>query len=146
MLAELKQPGYIAMSARSASEICSGEKLKDTLKELCYSEYLVAVGINCSGLKYINELTQIIKEFFDENQETLFKDSNRPEIVVYPNSGEIYDGVNKVWLPDEECCGKSFEELALGWYKNGGVRCIGGCCRVLPEDIKTLADKIKAGQ
>lgn len=55
-------------------------------------------------------------------------------MIVYPNSGEIYDGIKKVWLPDSALDGKNFEEMAMEW-KEKGVKCIGGCCRVTPDLI-----------
>jgi S-methylmethionine-dependent homocysteine/selenocysteine methylase len=57
-------------------------------------------------------------------------------IVVYPNSGERWNAGDESWLgaPGEE----SLAALAPGWIA-AGARLVGGCCRVGPGQIASLA-------
>ena len=55
-------------------------------------------------------------------------------VIVYPNSGEIWDGQNRVWVgtPGMDT------DLATAWF-DAGARIVGGCCRVRPDDIAAMA-------
>jgi len=55
-------------------------------------------------------------------------------VIVYPNSGEVWDGENRVWvgMPGMDT------RLAPDWV-DAGARIIGGCCRVRPDDIAAMA-------
>ncbi|ODV63980.1 Homocysteine S-methyltransferase [Ascoidea rubescens DSM 1968] len=94
---------------------------------------LISIGSNCLPLKnsvsFIKNLKNAIPDGFP--------------ISIYPNSGEIYDGVKKSWSPDSEILGKEkldqykLENISKTWVTNG-ARIIGGCCRVGPQDIKRI--------
>ena len=62
------------------------------------------------------------------------------DIVVYPNSGEIF--WNMGWSEKEgmKCTVKDISDLAVEW-RDAGATIIGGCCRVTPNDIKQIYDK-----
>ena len=55
-------------------------------------------------------------------------------MIVYPNSGEVWDGENRVWVgtPGLDT------GLAADWV-GAGARIVGGCCRVRPADIAAMA-------
>jgi homocysteine S-methyltransferase len=57
-------------------------------------------------------------------------------VVVYPNSGEGWDGRHRTWIGPSRFSG----QLARQWVA-AGARIVGGCCRVTPADI---ADAAKA--
>lgn len=70
-------------------------------------------------------------------------------LVVYPNSGEIYNGITKEWAQNPElandkhtekhlCFGEFLEE----WYGTG-ARLIGGCCRTNPGDIAQIRSQLE---
>lgn len=126
-LAELientKMKAWISFSAKDGKHISSGEKISECVKKLEKYKNIVAVGINCTPPKYINDLILEIKQ-----------NSNK-EIIVYPNSGEDYDANEKVW--HGSCDAHSYSEMAKEWYKNG-AKIIGGCCRTTPEDIENI--------
>ena len=56
-------------------------------------------------------------------------------IVVYPNSGEMYNAKHKTWFGDFTTL--DFSKKALQW-KQAGARLIGGCCRTGPGHISNL--------
>lgn len=64
-------------------------------------------------------------------------------ILVYPNSGEVYDAVTKTWHPAQcDHTAADISGLAQGvehWLA-AGASGIGGCCRTTPEDIHSLSE------
>ncbi|WP_448800010.1 homocysteine S-methyltransferase family protein, partial [Bacillus pumilus] len=62
------------------------------------------------------------------------KGTSKP-IVVYPNSGELYDPEEKVWCGDTSL--HTFGESSHQWYKDS-AHIIGGCCQTSAEDTGHL--------
>jgi len=65
-------------------------------------------------------------------------EEERKAVVVYPNSGEVWDGAEKVWMEGEgEEGAKGVEAWMQEWMgeTHGERMIIGGCCRVEPEAI-----------
>ncbi|MCW2637172.1 MAG: homocysteine S-methyltransferase, partial [Blastococcus sp.] len=59
--------------------------------------------------------------------------SGKP-VVVYPNSGERWDAAGRRWTGE---AGIPTGDVPA-WVDAGG-RLIGGCCRVRPDDIRSIA-------
>jgi homocysteine S-methyltransferase len=59
--------------------------------------------------------------------------SGKP-VVVYPNSGERWDAAGRRWTGE---AGIPTDDVPA-WVDAGG-RLIGGCCRVRPDDIRSIA-------
>lgn len=84
---------------------------------------VVAVGVNCLDpagvLPAVQEAARV---------------SGLP-VVAYPNSGERWDAVRRVWQgePDLQL------EAVRGWVE-AGARLVGGCCRVGPDAVRKVAD------
>lgn len=55
-------------------------------------------------------------------------------VVVYPNSGEVWDGAARVWrgTPD-------FAAADVTAWADAGARLVGGCCRVGPAQVGGIA-------
>lgn len=66
-------------------------------------------------------------------------EADRLPLVVYPNSGEIYD-VNKGWMGREHCI--PLENYVPEWVQLG-AKIIGGCCRNYARDIRNISEAIK---
>lgn len=61
-------------------------------------------------------------------------------LIVYPNSGEIWDGVNKKFLKDPSTItDEGFAKKTVEWYQNG-ASIIGGCCRIRPKIIEKVRE------
>ena len=114
---------WITFSAKDDLHISEGDLLRECVQALEPYEEIAAVGVNCTPPQFISSLIQEMK-----------KETSKP-IVVYPNSGELYDPKEKVWSGDTSH--HTFGECAHQWYKDG-ARIIGGCCRTTPEDITDI--------
>ncbi|KAA0034555.1 homocysteine S-methyltransferase 1 [Cucumis melo var. makuwa] len=75
----------------------SGESFEKCLYAINKSDKVNAVGINCTPPHFIEALI------------TKFKELTNKHIVVYPNSGEVWDGRFKKWL----CSGFGSHQIVL---------------------------------
>jgi homocysteine S-methyltransferase len=57
------------------------------------------------------------------------------KIIVYPNSGAVYDPESKTWsaLSEDSSC-----EMMVKEWMDLGADIIGGCCGIGPEQIKAM--------
>lgn len=127
MLEELGADYWVSFSFRSTDQISDGTRIEEIAKTLTKEAYphLQALGVNCTPPEYVMGLIRNYKSLTDL------------PVVVYPNSGEIYDGLTKTWhgAPD----GLRFEDRLPGWIL-AGADAVGGCCRTRPEDIQKAAE------
>ena len=103
----------------------AGQPLEDAFAVAAAVPEIVAVGINCCAPADV--LGSV---------ETACRVTGKP-VIVYPNSGEVWDGENRVWVgsPGMDTA------LAADWVA-AGARIVGGCCRVRPDDIAAMAAAI----
>lgn len=87
---------------------------------------VVAVGINCTAPEEVVALLPAAAS------------AGRP-VLVYPNSGETWDADRRVWTGRA-----SFEPNQVRGWLAAGVAGVGGCCRVGPDDIASLAAGVGA--
>lgn len=119
---------WCSFTLRDSEHLSDGTPLSEVIKWLSAYPQIAAVGINCialekttSALHYFSTLTQL-------------------PLVVYPNSGEQYDPVKKVWHSHGTSCA-TLKDYLPDWLK-AGAKLIGGCCRTTPADIAALRDKL----
>ena len=112
--------------------MCSGEPitgLTDLLKEVGTPKLLKSIGINCTPPQFVAKLVK-----------SLSSNCELP-ILVYANTGETYDSVNRVWVSTDNNTKDKHDQYcdyAQSWVENGATL-IGGCCRTTPQTIKTLS-------
>lgn len=123
----LKQ-AWISFSCKDSIHLSSGELFEDAVKLLEDADQIIGVGVNCTAPEYIQSLVQIAKPITSKT------------ILVYPNKGETYNPIEKVWEPTETCK-LSYIENAKLWL-SAGAKAIGGCCRTSPADIEQLSKLI----
>lgn len=138
----------LSLSIRNEEQLADGTPLKAVVKYLHDVGYLskdpkttplMAVGANCLKLKYSVKFVENLTNYMNELQIYGFP------ISIYPNSGEIYDGIKKNWIFDqsnekyyttnvngEKVC--DWKILLDAWIASG-AKIIGGCCRVGVRDI-----------
>jgi len=116
---------WVSFSARDEQYICHGERLADCAAFLDNCPQVAAVGVNCTAPAFITGLIRAARSA-----------TSKP-ILVYPNSGEIYDAATYSW--HGETSSDAFGSQAQQWYA-AGARIIGGCCRTTPAHICAVAD------
>uniref|UniRef100_A0A453ILZ8 homocysteine S-methyltransferase n=1 Tax=Aegilops tauschii subsp. strangulata TaxID=200361 RepID=A0A453ILZ8_AEGTS len=128
---DIQVPSWICFSSVDGKHLCSGESFGDCLQILNASEKVAIVGVNCTPPQFVEG---IIRDF---------KKQTKKAIAVYPNSGEVWDGRAKRWLP-VECFGrKSFDVMARRWQE-AGASLVGGCCRTTPSTIRAVSNALKS--
>ena len=85
-------------------------------------DQVVAVGINCCDPTDVRAAVR-----------TAVAVSGKPAIA-YPNHGESWDALAREWVGN----GAGPASFAPGWVAAGATY-VGGCCRVGPADIRSLA-------
>lgn len=125
-----EMPAWVSFSCRSESEICHGESIADAVAMVQDISNVVAVGVNCTDLVHIEGLIERMRE-------TTIK-----PIVVYPNSGECWDGITRTWSGGTGMA--DFVDAARRWRQRGATL-IGGCCRTGPEHIRALSRALARG-
>ncbi|VVB04082.1 unnamed protein product [Arabis nemorensis] len=123
-------PAWICFTSVDGEKVPSGESFEECLEPLNKSNNIYAVGINCAPPQFIENL---IREF---------SKLTKKAIVVYPNSGEVWDGKAKKWLPSQCFGDDEFEMFATKW-RDLGAKLIGGCCRTTPSTIKAISRDLK---
>ena len=104
----------------------------ETVRDAKLGSKLAAIGVNCTAPQYISNLIELIRTVFENEIEL-----NRPAIVVYPNSGEIYNGETFTWSGD------AMNLDNVKQWRGQGARLIGGCCRVTPQHIKQMIEAVE---
>jgi homocysteine S-methyltransferase len=127
----METPGLFAwfsFSCRDGRHISDGTPLAVCAEYLTQFDQVAAIGVNCTPPRFIPELIKQVTAVTDK------------PVIVYPNSGERYDPVEKRWL--SESVPAEFGTFSREWRKLGaGV--IGGCCRTGPAHIRQIRDRFR---
>jgi len=115
---------WVSFSCRDGENISDGTPIRECAELLDDCDQVVAVGVNCTAPEHVASLIEQLCEI-----------TTKTEIVVYPNSGEVYDANLKTWSGTEDpvSCGIAARE----WFDKG-ARLIGGCCRTGPLHVETM--------
>ncbi|GMH18836.1 hypothetical protein Nepgr_020677 [Nepenthes gracilis] len=123
---DIKIPAWFSFNSKDGINAPSGDSISQCASIADSCGHVAAVGINCTPPRYIHGLIQSIK-----------KVTNKP-IVVYPNSGETYDGIQKKWVKSAGVEDEDFVSYVGEWLE-AGASLIGGCCRTTPNTIRALS-------
>jgi homocysteine S-methyltransferase len=114
---------WIAFTCKDASHVAHGERIAECASILRDATQVSAIGINCTPPHLVTRLMGEIKLV-----------SPKP-VIVYPNSGEVWDAGARTWLGSQEV--QHFGEFAREWFLHG-AQAAGGCCRTGPEHIRRV--------
>lgn len=129
LLAEVPDvPAWLSFSCCDEKHICHGELFADCVAATAAVEQVVAVGINCTPPQFVRALLQSANSV-----------AHKP-LLVYPNSGEIWQSDTGTWRPAPAECG--FGQRADAWY-GAGARLIGGCCRTGPAEVRQVRQSLQ---
>ncbi|KAM1742678.1 hypothetical protein ACFX1R_013852 [Malus domestica] len=126
-------PAWFSFSSKDGINVVSGDSMLECASIADSCKNVVAVGINCTPPRFIYGLVSSIRNV-----------TNKP-IVIYPNSGETYDGQTKQWVKSTGVVNEEFADIAIDKWCEAGASLFGGCCRTTPNTIraisKTLSNK-----
>ena len=107
----------------------AGQPLAEAFGVAAGVDEIVAVGVNCCTPDDVLPAIDIARA----------SDAFDKPLIVYPNSGERWDG--RAWTGPA----RFSAELAARWV-SAGARIVGGCCRVDPSDVAAIATIAKIGE
>jgi homocysteine S-methyltransferase len=122
---------WISFTCRGAALVAHGEPLRDCAEVLAASAQVAAIGINCTAPQHVAALIAEARRGCRD----------RKPIIVYPNSGETWDGATRTWRGTSDS--SHFCALARSWYA-AGAQAVGGCCRTSPAQIAGVAAASRA--
>ncbi len=126
ILKETKKSAWMSFSCKDEHHLNDGTDIEECTAFFAKHPKVFAIGVNCTAPKYISGLIKSIK-----------KRSGLKKIVVYPNSGEVYNAESKTWMGIADP--NLFAAMAKEWLELGSD-IIGGCCRIGPEHIKSISE------
>jgi homocysteine S-methyltransferase len=125
LIHELGVPAWLSYTI-AGTTTRAGQPLADAFAVAAGVPEIIAVGVNCCAPEDVEHAVLVAREV-----------TGTP-VVVYPNSGEEWDGERRTWIGQSHWSA----ELAPRWV-GAGARIIGGCCRVRPANIAKLARTLK---
>ncbi|MGN6334130.1 MAG: homocysteine S-methyltransferase [Motilibacteraceae bacterium] len=99
----------------------AGEPVQEAFALAASSPNVLAVGVNCTAPDDVAGLVAVAA-------------GTGLPVVVYPNSGEGWDGQARSWTGDPR-----FAPGQVRSWVGAGARLVGGCCRVGPAEISALS-------
>lgn len=119
---------WFSFTLKDEKHISDGTPLENVVKTLEAYKQVLAVGVNC------------IPESMAEKALVSLRTLTSKPLILYPNSGEVYDAQSKTWS-GEHTQGTTHKEEVQKWHDQG-ARLIGGCCRTTPDDIRSIRDAL----
>jgi homocysteine S-methyltransferase len=118
---------WVSFTCRDGASTSAGDAIIECARTLDAAPHVVAMGINCVDPALVTPLIR-----------TMASATEKP-IVVYPNSGEVWNAAAHCW----EGTATRFTSYLDEWM-DAGASWIGGCCRTTPEDIRVVRAVIDA--
>ncbi|QOV34747.1 homocysteine S-methyltransferase [Streptomyces ferrugineus] len=119
-------PAWLSYSV-AGGRTRAGQPLQEAFALAADADEVIAVGVNCCA-----------PEDVEGAVESAARVTGKP-VVVYPNSGEAWNAEARAW----DGRATFTAEEVLGW-RASGARLIGGCCRVGPDAVASIARALKA--
>lgn len=128
LLRELEGSGTAAWLTLSCADGLTrrGEPVDEAFAMAAEVDEVIAVGVNCTDPTDVTDLVT-----------TAARISGKP-VAVYPNSGEAWDAVRRTWVGEP-----TFAPGLVSSWVEAGAGLVGGCCRVLPTQIRQVRDEIE---
>lgn len=131
----ISKPFFIGLSVHENGLLRDGTtmaQVAEVIKSLGHklNPNFTFLGINCVSFNPSSDILASIHDVLPDLP-----------LLAYPNSGEVYDTVNKIWLPNHDKL-NSWDSVVKR-YIDAGARIIGGCCRTTPRDIQEVSEAVK---
>ncbi len=121
---------WMSFTSGNGIHTSHGEPLTECARQLDRVPNVFAIGVNCVRPEVVGEAIRALKA------------GTGKAIVVYPNSGEQWDGQTRSWRGSWDH--DSLAALAPQWV-SAGARMMGGCCRIGPPEIAALDQALNQG-
>ncbi|MFF5156729.1 homocysteine S-methyltransferase [Streptomyces sp. NPDC000348] len=118
-------PAWLSYSA-AGGRTRAGRPLEEAFALAARAEEVIAVGVNCCTPQDADRAVALAARV-----------TGKP-VVVYPNSGETWDAGARAWTGRP-----TFTAGRVTGWRESGARLIGGCCRVGPETISSIAEVLR---
>jgi homocysteine S-methyltransferase len=126
-LSDLGIPAWLSLTpvldAAGVPRTRRGERLAEVAAMARDVDAVIAVGVNCTDPAGVTAAVQVAAAA-----------SGKP-VAAYPNSGEAWDAAARRWT------GRAGVGDVSGWLA-AGARLVGGCCRVRPDDVRTITERV----
>lgn len=131
LLKRVRSPAWVSFCCRDGRHLSDGSKIVRAAALFRDHPRVLAVGVNCTAPQHIPSLIQEVRRGAPDQA-----------IVVYPNSGEVYDATDNSWsgTVDPVDCAVAAES-----WRDAGAQLIGGCCRMGPQHITAMQRQLSRG-
>jgi homocysteine S-methyltransferase len=126
IVGDLGLPSWLSYSV-AGDRTRAGQPLAEAFTLAASCDAVVAVGVNCCAPEDVEQAAAVAAAV-----------TGKP-VVVYPNSGEQWDGAARAWRgPDR------FDPARVRAWVAAGARLVGGCCRVGAAGIAGVSEALGA--
>jgi homocysteine S-methyltransferase len=125
---------YVSFQCRDTGHIADGTSVEQVAHVLEQCTRVTAIGINCTSPALVSPLLARIPA------------TSRLMRLVYPNSGETFDGATQTWHGQTEavfCSAPEHLQTAVRGWHTAGAHFVGGCCRTSPAQIRVIAEALR---
>ena len=129
LLGAIEAAAWVSFSCADGRRLGSGAPIEEAVAAIDGASGVVAIGVNCTAPAHIEELV------------TRIGTATALPIIAYPNSGEGWNAARKAWTGAP---GGRVDAAAARRWLAAGARAIGGCCRVTPDQVRGLAEGLRA--
>jgi len=126
VVAELGVPAWLSYTI-DGDRTRAGQPLDEAFGLAAGVGEVIAIGVNCSAPDDVAPAVAVAAEA-----------TGKP-VVVYPNSGEVWDAAARSWTGDPGWGAQPVDD-----WLGAGARLVGGCCRVTPAHVADLAVRRRA--
>ena len=120
---------WLSFTCRDGEHVAHGERLADCAALLDNAPQVFGLGINCTHPRFVAGLI------------AAGRSATRKPVLVYPNSGEVWDAANRRWIGKSDPA--NYGALASAWFR-AGAQAVGGCCRTTPAHIRAVREAWQA--
>ncbi|MDT9686666.1 homocysteine S-methyltransferase [Streptomyces sp. TRM76323] len=118
-------PAWLSYTV-SGGRTRAGQPLEEAFGLAADADEIVAVGVNCCAPEDARRAVEVAARV-----------TGKP-VVAYPNSGETWDAAARRW------CGRpTFSADRAEEWQRAGARLVGGCCRVGPDAVAAVAERLR---
>ena len=119
-----EKPIWVSFCTKDATQLSDGSAITEVASFFGDLDHVLGIGINCTAPSNVLPLIEAIKPVIGEK-----------EILVYPNSGELYDVDQRCWIGEKDP--GDYANNSIRWFE-AGANILGGCCRTSPEHIARM--------